>query len=218
MKNFKPCARCGKRYYRAKNLSATQWEKRRFCSRRCGALRHAIPSAELKALYKKGRSSKEIGDLYGISDTHVRRLLVAAGVRIRSAGEAQRLSHSRPALRKKMSAARKGIALPESAKRKLRKLIGPKNANWISGLTIGPGGYLMFSNSKANGAQRGRYLHTIIAEWKLKRSLNEGEVVHHIDHNKLNNHPDNLQVMSHADHARHHALESKLGVKKCQAA
>lgn len=32
-----------------------------------------------------------------------------------------------------------------------------------------------------------------------------GHVVHHIDHDKLNNHPDNLELMTRKDHARHHA-------------
>lgn len=38
------------------------------------------------------------------------------------------------------------------------------------------------------------YLHRIIAEGWLGRSLRQGEVVHHRDGNKLNNHPDNLEV------------------------
>lgn len=36
--------------------------------------------------------------------------------------------------------------------------------------------------------------HIVIAEKKLGRSLEPGEVVHHIDHNKTNNSPDNLMV------------------------
>lgn len=47
-----------------------------------------------------------------------------------------------------------------------------------------------------------RYRH--IVEARLGRSLNKGEVVHHIDGNSLNNDPSNLEVMLHADHIRHH--------------
>lgn len=49
------------------------------------------------------------------------------------------------------------------------------------------------------------YEHIIEAERKLGRTLYPGEVVHHIDQNKRNNHPDNLMVFkSTKDHAGYH--------------
>ena len=49
------------------------------------------------------------------------------------------------------------------------------------------------------------YLHIIIAEEMLGRSLLPEEVVHHKDLNKLNNNPDNLMVFaSRSDHSRFH--------------
>lgn len=51
----------------------------------------------------------------------------------------------------------------------------------------------------------GVHTHRIIAERILGRKLTPGEVVHHIDGNKRNNNPNNLQVFSsQADHARWH--------------
>lgn len=41
----------------------------------------------------------------------------------------------------------------------------------------------------------GRHAHRVIAEQKIGRALLPGEVVHHIDGNLRNNHPDNLQVL-----------------------
>lgn len=54
----------------------------------------------------------------------------------------------------------------------------------------------------------GRHTHRIVAEEKLGRPLKPGEVVHHIDGNKRNNHPDNLQILeSQAEHAKIHIHE-----------
>ena len=51
----------------------------------------------------------------------------------------------------------------------------------------------------------GRHTHRVVAEQILGRPLLKGEVVHHIDGNKRNNHPDNLMVFpSQAEHARWH--------------
>lgn len=47
--------------------------------------------------------------------------------------------------------------------------------------------------------------HRYVAEQKLGRHLKKGEVVHHIDRNRLNNDPDNLLVFrSRQDHSRYH--------------
>ena len=56
---------------------------------------------------------------------------------------------------------------------------------------------------------RGRHKHRIVAEEMLGRPLLPEEVVHHIDHDKTNNDPSNLQIMTRADHARLHMLERK---------
>ena len=49
--------------------------------------------------------------------------------------------------------------------------------------------------------------HKLVAEDILGRSLKPGEVVHHIDEDRANNSPSNLQVMTKADHRRHHARQ-----------
>lgn len=49
------------------------------------------------------------------------------------------------------------------------------------------------------------YEHRYLMEIELGRSLLEGEVVHHLDCNKLNNRLENLLVLSQATHRKLHA-------------
>lgn len=57
--------------------------------------------------------------------------------------------------------------------------------------------------------RNGRHEHRIVAEQKIGRPLNPGEIVHHIDGNILNNQPENLEVMTQAEHMRRHGLGIK---------
>lgn len=53
----------------------------------------------------------------------------------------------------------------------------------------------------------GRHAHRVIAEQMLGRPLKRGEIVHHIDGNKHNNDPSNLQVMTQAEHMKLHRAQ-----------
>lgn len=63
--------------------------------------------------------------------------------------------------------------------------------------------------------QDGRHEHRVVAEAVLGRSLEPGEVVHHEDRNKMNNHPHNLIVFpSQSGHMTHH-MRCELGAETC---
>jgi hypothetical protein len=59
------------------------------------------------------------------------------------------------------------------------------------------GGYLFIKESMP--------MHRYVAEKALGRSLKNGEVVHHIDFNKLNNEPTNLVICNQTYHMLVHA-------------
>lgn len=72
------------------------------------------------------------------------------------------------------------------------------------GISITKDGYLRFNPTGSNGVNAGRRLHDIVAEMKIGRPLGKNEVVHHMDWNKMNNHPDNLVVMTRGEHTTLH--------------
>lgn len=63
-------------------------------------------------------------------------------------------------------------------------------------------GYRRFRNSDD-------LVHRWVASKKLGRKLGRNEVVHHIDHNKLNNSMDNLYVCRNAEHKRIHERDAR---------
>lgn len=63
----------------------------------------------------------------------------------------------------------------------------------FSGLYIDREGYKRFRNSR-------RLFHRYVAKRMIGRDLEEGEVVHHRDGNKMNNKRSNLQICTRRQH------------------
>ncbi len=84
---------------------------------------------------------------------------------------------------------------------------GAKNSNWHGGRIVDKYGYILVKapknhpNRNSNGYIR---LHRLVMEDKLGRFLDPLEVVHHIDGDKQNNDPDNLELFScNGQHIQH---------------
>lgn len=58
----------------------------------------------------------------------------------------------------------------------------------------------------------GRYVgeHRVVMSRMLGRELNRSEHVHHKNHNKLDNRPENLELMTVSEHGRLHSKEANL--------
>lgn len=88
----------------------------------------------------------------------------------------------------------------------LRALKGSKNPSWKGG-KINVHGYVkLYIPSHPRATTNGYvYEHLVIMEQLVRRHLNKGEQIHHIDGNKSNNHPDNLYLFcSVAAHSAYH--------------
>lgn len=90
---------------------------------------------------------------------------------------------------------------------------GEKHPRWNGGLWRLRNKYCMkkaptHPNANLNGYV---YLHRLVAEEKIGRLLKKGEVVHHIDRDRNNNHPSNLMVFpSQSAHRLYHIKTDNL--------
>ena len=59
------------------------------------------------------------------------------------------------------------------------------------------------------------YFHLLVAEQCIGRPLGKSEFVHHVDGNKCNNSPENLQVVTRSEHSALHHKDSLCAVVGC---
>lgn len=104
---------------------------------------------------------------------------------------------SRPTIAKSLT--RSDVQM-RPAKQRPGILAGDANPAWKGGRRQRLDGYWLVRTPDGE-----RLEHRVVMERKLGRPLRDDEIVHHIDEDKGNNDPGNLEVMSQSDHARHHA-------------
>ena len=81
---------------------------------------------------------------------------------------------------------------------------GWRNPNWKGGRTVASNGYVLIKRPDHPRADcRGYvYEHILVAEQLIGRPVRKGEQVHHKNHIKTDNRPENLEVKATA--AEHH--------------
>ena len=91
-------------------------------------------------------------------------------------------------------------------KRGRTSLRGEKNRLWNGGKQVNSNGYIyIYAPDHPKATLRGYVLeHRLVAEKKIGRPIEDFEDVHHINGNKVDNSPDNLEVLSRREHAKRH--------------
>jgi hypothetical protein len=83
---------------------------------------------------------------------------------------------------------------------------GPDAAHWKGGTRRDRGRVLVHCPDHPSAQQNGYvYRYRLVMEEKLCRPLTPDEIVHHIDGDESNDHPDNLAVMTQNEHAAYHS-------------
>jgi hypothetical protein len=147
-------------------------------------------------MYVSGMSIPEVSRVTGVPRSNLWRMFKTKGI-LRSRVEGVRLAE------KKGLIPRTGNTKPREWGTRM-KSSESHLARW-EGVAVGfclkKNGYVEFTR----GLHKGRYVHVVIMEEKIGRKIRKGELVHHCDYNRSNNHESNLILMSRSSHASLHA-------------
>lgn len=160
-----------------------------------------VTREDIVRLYESGKSIPQVSEATGKSRSTVRYHLLKRGI-IRTRAEGVR----RAAKEGRVGSGTCGIKRVFSAqwKKNLSESLRKRADETAVGLSLKPSGYIEVTRGK----HKGRGQHRVVAEESIGRRLRSGEIVHHIDGNRSNNDPSNLEVMTHAEHCRLHAVEN----------
>jgi len=149
----------------------------------------------LKLQYDRGRSTQNIADELSASRNTVRNRMIKFDIKRRNHGEHFRNVPKSVKQRRKMSESRKAYwdRNPPTDEFKLKI----SHSKTKSGITV--------AGRRIYVPGRGRVLeHRLVMENTIGRILESDEQIHHKDGDRLNNHPDNLELLSNSAHQQLH--------------
>mgnify|MGYP000855394908 FL=1 len=177
----------------------------------------AEQKATILAAYERTKIARLTAIEAGVLADQVRRFLKSRGIPLTGAQEQSSCWRHRDLIRR---LAAEGASLSEMSRqtganrRHIQSFLrrhaipytpfeqkGSNNPAWRGGRMIDPDGYVLILRPGHPHATRHGYVreHRLVMEAKLGRYLTRQEVVHHIDGDRGNNHPDNLAVFASND-------------------
>ncbi len=143
---------------------------------------------QIKSLYFKGYSTNQIGELLQINGSNIYHALGSRGIPMRTQRDAIQLAHDRG---------------------QVRTARGERHKWWKGGKSKHTAGYILIKRPEHPRADCRGYVpeHTLVAEKKIGRLLLSNEITHHINHDRTDNRPENLDVMTNVEHGKMHGIE-----------